>query len=121
MCTLHQEVVVAYHGLPSGVGGTVDDHIFTNDVVVTDNQFRALTDKGKVLRQRAKHGTLVHFVVIAHLRTVKNAHEREDNAVVANLHFVLNIDKREYLAAVSDLGLRRDHGLFTNFTCHNEL
>ena len=63
MCALHEEVVVADNGLSLAVCGTVDDHIFADDIVVAYDTLTFLSSELKVLGERSNDGTLVYFVV----------------------------------------------------------
>ena len=72
----------------------------------------------EILGQCSQHSTLVHHVGIAHLHTIKDAHEGVDDAVVANLYVILNIDERIYLYVVANLRLGRDDSLRTDLICH---
>ena len=119
MTALHEEVVVADDGLATVVGGTVDDYILADDVVVADDAFRLLATEAEVLGQGGDDGSLVNLVVSAHSCSVKDADEGEDDAVVANHHVVFDIYEGEYLAIVADSGLWADFGFRTDFACHN--
>jgi hypothetical protein len=59
------------------------------------------------------------LVVTTNTRAVKDADERHDDAVIANLHVVFNIHEGEYLTVVADFRLGADFGFWTNFACHN--
>ena len=115
MTPLHEHVVVAQDGLSAGVGGTVDDHVLPDDVVVADDALRLLATEVEVLGQGADDASLVHLVVAAHAGAVEDADEGEDDAVVADDHVVLDVDEREYLAVVADAGLGADFGSWTYF------
>jgi len=119
VCTLHQEVVVADGGLSAAMCGTVDDYILSDNVVVADDALRLLPSEFEVLRQCTDDGALVYLVVVTHARTIKNADEGEDDAVVTNHHIVLNVHKGEYLTIVADFRLGRYFSFGTYFACHN--
>lgn len=69
----------------------------------------------EVLRQGCDDGALVDLVVVADTGAVADADEGEDDAVVTNLHIVLDIYEGEYLTVVADLGLWRYLGFWTYF------
>ena len=110
----HEEIVVADDGLPTGVGGAVDDDVLANDVIVADDELGLLTTEVEVLRQGSDDGSLVHLVVAAHAGAVEDAHEGEDDAVVADDDIVFNIDEGEYLTVVADLGSLSNLGFGRN-------
>ena len=116
--TLHEEVVVADDRLAPIVCGTVDDHILTDDVVVSDDTLALLAPELEILGQRPDYGTLMDFVVVADTRAIEDAREREDDAVVADDHIALDIGEGEYLAVVSDNGSWVDFGPWTYITWH---
>lgn len=116
--TLHEEVVVANDGLTIGMGGTVDDDILAEDVVVANLQNALLAAEVEVLRQCSDDGTLMDFIAAAHAGAAQNADEGEDDATVANFHIVLDVNEWEYLAALTYLGLGADFCSWTDFA-HN--
>ena len=101
------------------MGGTVDDHVFTNDVIIAKDARRLLTTELEVLWQGANDGTLMHLVLLAHSRSAEDADEGEDDTAVAYLYIVFDIDKGEYLTVVADLRLGRYFSFRTYFACHN--
>ena len=112
---LHQEVVIADNGLSTGVGGAVYNHIFTENIVVADDKMGFLASVAKVLWLSSKHRTLVYLVVIAHPRAIEYADKWKDHAVVSNLDVVLDVSEWVYFATFPNLGIGRNHGLWTNF------
>ena len=121
MGTLHDKIVIAQHRAAACMSGSVDDHIFANDVVIADNQLGFFACKLKVLRQSAEHRALMNFVFIAHFSAVEQAHEGENNTVFAYLYVVFYVHKRENLAAITYFCLGRYDSLGTYITCHNFL
>lgn len=117
--TLHQTVVVADDGLAATVGGTVDDNVLANDVVVADDEFRLFSPEVEVLGKCGEHGALMHFVAGTHARAVKDGDEGEDDASVANLHVVFDIDEGEDFTVVADFSTGADFGSWGNIACHN--
>ena len=115
---LHQHVLVADDGLSAGVGGTVDDHIFADNVTIADNTLRLLATELEVLRQSTDDTALVHLVTLSHARTITYTDKGEDDTAVANHHVVLDIREREYLTVVAYFRLWADFGLWGYFTCH---
>ena len=120
MCALHQYVVVAYDGLTTGMRSTVDDHVLADDIVVANDALRPFATEVEVLGQSADDAALMHLVVTAHACTAEDADEGEDDAVVANLYVILDVDEREYLAVVADACLGAYLGFWTYFAVrHN--
>ena len=113
--TLHEHVVVADDGLSATVGGTIDNDVLTNDVVVANDALRLLTTEVEVLWQGTNHGALMHLVATAHAGAIEDGDEGEDDAVVAYLYVVLYIHEGEYFTVVADLRLGRDLGSWTYF------
>ena len=109
--TLHEHVLVADDGLPAGVCGTVDDNVFADDVAIADDALRLLAAELKVLWQGADDSSLVHLVALAHACAATDADEGEDDAVVAYLHVVLNVNEGVYLTVVADFCFGADFGL----------
>ena len=109
--TLHEHVLVADDGLAAGVCGTVDDNVFADDVAIADDALRLLATELKVLWQGADDSSLVHLVALAHACAATDADEGEDDAVVAYLHVVLNVNEGEYLTVVADFCFGADFGL----------
>jgi len=110
---LKDEVVVANNGTAVTIRATVNDHVLTDNVVVTYLHVRLLTTIVEVLRQGGNDGALVNLVAIADARTVKDADKGEDDAVVAYLHVVLDINEGEYLTVVADTSLGADLSFWT--------
>lgn len=94
MNTLHEEVLVAYDGLSAAVRRAVDYHVFTDDIVVADYQYRSVALVVEILRLGAEHGVLVYLVATPHAGAVHYADVRVDNAVVANLNVAFDISER---------------------------
>ena len=109
--TLHEHVLVADDGLAAGMCGTVDDNVFADDVAIADDALRLLATELEVLWQGTDDGTLMHLVALAHACAAADADEGEDDAVVAYLHVVLNINEGEYLTVVADFCFGADFGL----------
>ena len=119
MGAFEQEVIVADYRATILIRATVDDHILTNHIVITDLHVGFGTTEFEVLRQGGDHRTLVDLVVVADTRTIADRDEGEDDTVVADLHIVLDIDEGEYLTVVADLCLGANLSFWTYFTCHN--
>ena len=62
MCTLKQEVIVANDGLAVTLRTTIDDHVLTDDVVVTNDNIRFLTTEIEVLRQGSNDTALMDLI-----------------------------------------------------------
>jgi len=119
MRALHNEIIVANHRLPTLMCGAVNHDIFAENIVIANNQLGFLTNKLEVLGQSTKHCALMHLVIVTHFSTAKQANERENNTVFANLYIVFDIHKRENLSAIAYLCLGRYDGLRTYITCHS--
>ena len=66
MAFRHQEIAVADARPSLGMNASVDDHVFTDHVVVADNTFRRLPFPAEVLRFGSDYGALIYAVVLAH-------------------------------------------------------
>jgi hypothetical protein len=119
MSTLHQHIIIADDSLATSMSGTVHHYILTENIIVADNAFRLLAMKLEILRQGTNYRTLMHFIIVSHACTITDTDEGEDNAIVANHHVTLYIDKGEYLTIVADFRSWIDFGLWTYFACHN--
>ena len=99
--------------------GTVDNYILTDDIVIAHDKLALLAYEVEILRKGSKYRTLMNLVSVSHPCTVQDAHEREDNAIVAYDNIILYIYKREYLTAVSNLCLWGHLGFWTDYATHN--
>ena len=112
--TFHEHVVVAQHGLAATMGGTVNDYVLADDVVVADDTFRLLATELKVLGQCTDDAALMYLVLAAHTGTAHDADKWEDDTPVTNLYVVFDVDKRKYLTVIADFCLGADFGFGTN-------
>jgi hypothetical protein len=115
MCTLHEHIVVAYHGLASSMGSTIDHDILTEDVVVANDTLSLLTPELEILWEGSNDRSLVHLVAVTHAGTVADADKGEYDTVVTNHHIVLDIGEGEYLAVVADFCLGAYFGFWAYF------
>ena len=113
--TFEQEVMAADLRHAVAVGTTVDDDILSDDIVITNFHIRLGTPEAEVLRQGCDDRTLMNLVVVADARAAADADKGEDNAIVTDLHVVLDIHEWKYLTVVADLRLRRNFGFGTYF------
>ena len=118
MNTFHKEVVIANDGLPANMRSTVNHHVFTNDIIVADNQLTLLTTEFKVLRGCAKNCPLVYFIIITHMGAIQDTGKWEDDTIVTYHHIALNIHEWVYLAIVADFRSCVDFGFWTYIVCH---
>lgn len=100
------------------MGAAVDDHILTYGIVVAYHHMTLFTGEVEILGKGGNDGSLEHLVAAAHTGTVEDAHEGIDDAVVANLYIVFDIDEGIYAAVVAYLGFGRHVCLGTYYTCH---
>ena len=105
--TLHQKVVIADNGFATLVRGAVDNHVFADGIVVSDDEERPFAHEIEVLGQRSQHRTLINAVATAHARAVKYTHEGVNYAVVAYLHIVFYVDEGVNFAVVAYLSTWR--------------
>lgn len=115
----HEEVVRPDNCFSSDMSSSVDDHIFANDVIVAHDKFTPLAHETEILWYRSYYRTLMYLVAISHSRSLQNADEWKDNTVVAYDDVILDIGKRIYLTALSNLCRCRNFGSRTYFTAHN--
>ena len=118
VAALHKEVVVAYDRLSTFVSCAVDDYVFTNDVVVANDELGFSSIVIKVLWNSSEHRTLEYLVVVSHARACKNTGEGIDNAVVTNDNIFFDVGEGIYFAVVTNLYIGGNFCFGTDFTCH---
>jgi hypothetical protein len=119
MGTFHQNVIITDNGLSPCVGGSVDNHILTKDIIVTNDTFSLFTSELEILWQRGNDSTLMYLIIITHARTITYTDEGENNTIVTNHHITLYVYEGEYFTIIADFRSGVDFGLRTYFTCHN--
>ena len=93
MHPLHKEVTATHYGLAFGSRTSVDGHILTDKVEITNLSGGLFAFELQVLRHSTYHGTGKNGVTLAHARTVENGGSRHDFIVIANHHVL--VDKYE--------------------------
>jgi hypothetical protein len=91
MHTLHEKVVAAHNSLSLGSSTSVDGHILTNGVVVSNLSCGLLTTKLEVLRYGAYNSTGEDGVAITNARSVEYVGIGHDDVVVAYHYIAVNV------------------------------
>ena len=116
MGSFHEEIAVTDDGFTARMRCAVNDYILSNDVIVANDEFTLLPTEVEILRYSSKHRALMHLIVIAHLCTIEHTCEGKEHTIVANHYVVFNVDKRKYLAVVTNLCLWRHFCSWTYIT-----
>ena len=111
---LHKDVPTADDGGDVGAGGTADDYVLTDHVVVADDEGGLLALVGEVLGRGAEYGILIDGVATTDTRAVHQADMRVDGAVVTDDDVVLDVGEGIDRHTGADLGARCDEGLWTD-------
>ncbi len=92
---IHQVVSVADAGSIAAKGSTADYHIFTDIVIVTDNQPAFFSRIVEILRFRSQDSILMYLVSFSHSSTLQDTCIRHDDAVITDFHILFNVGKRQ--------------------------
>ena len=111
-------IIITDDGLSTSMGGTVNDHILADDIIITNDTFGFFASEIEILWQCTNDRTLMYFIASTHACAVEDTYEGKDDTVVTNLHITFYIYKGEYLAVVPDFGSRVNLCSCTYFTCH---
>ena len=110
----HKDVPTADDGGDVASGGTADDHVLTDHVVVADDERGLLALVGEVLGRGTEHGILIDGVATTDARAIHQADVRVDGAVVTDDDVVLDVGEGIDRHTGADLGARCDEGLWTD-------
>ena len=111
---LHEDVPTADDSGDIASGGTADDHVLTDHVVVADDECGLLALVGEVLGRGTEHGILIDGVATTDARAIHQADVRVDGAVVTDDDVVLDVGEGIDRHTGTDLGARCDEGLWTD-------
>ena len=110
----HEDVPTADDSGDIASGGTADDHVLTDHVVVADDERGLLALVGEVLGRGTQHGILIDGVATTDARAIHQADVRVDGAVVTDDDVVLDVGEGIDRHTGADLGARCDEGLWTD-------
>ena len=111
---LHKDVPTADDGGDVAAGGTADDYVLTDHVVVADDECGLLALVGEVLGRGTEHGILIDGVATTDACAIHQADVRVDGAVVTDDDIVLDVGEGIDRHTGADLGARCDEGLWTD-------
>ena len=91
---IHKEVLISNFCSIACKGGTADHYIFTDMIVVTNNQIGFFSRVVEVLRFCTKHCMVVYLITFTHTCTFQNTGIGHDYTVVPDFDIFFDIGKR---------------------------
>ena len=103
MYPLMQEITITDTSTSFRCRGTVNHHILTNHVVISDYGDRITSLIKEILRLSSDNSPVKYTVAISHACTAHQAGMRHDLAIIPDLHVLINVRKRMNRNVLPDL------------------